>query len=520
MYKAFLNFIKLNKTWSIVIGVVILGVIWYLFSGDKNPVNDNFVLAEIGTIREEVSVTGNVTPLSDVDLAFERGGRVSAINMAVGDKVYTGQILASVSNADLVANVDQAQANLKKALAQYQDAKIGTRSEELALSQTQVDKATLDLAQAKTSFSNTLRDSYTKADDAVRNKIYSLFNDPNRYNAKLIFSTDTFLQEDIEDGKDIVTDNLDTWYRTLSKLDNSTDLDVLYQSTKTNLDIIKVLLDKCATAVNGLTPEAAYTLQSQIDAWKLNISGARTSIDLAISTLTQSHDAYQSASSALKIAQDQLNIKKAGSTSGQLLSAEASYEAAQAGVASAQAELAKSLIRSPINGVITDIPIKLGEIVPMNQKAVSVISYGDYQVETFVPEADISKIKLNNTAKTTLDAYGSDIVFETMVIKIDPAATVIDGVPTYKVTLKFVNQDERIRSGMTANLDILTAEKENVLTIPARAVYTRDGGRYVKIVNVDDSLTEVKVEMGLRGYNGFVEIISGLQEGEKVSTTL
>ena len=48
------------------------------------------------------------------------------------------------------------------------------------------------------------------------------------------------------------------------------------------------------------------------------------------------------------------------------------------------------------------------------------------------------------------------MLISTEVIKIDPAATIIDGVPTYKVTLKFVDQDERIRSGMTANLDILT----------------------------------------------------------------
>jgi RND family efflux transporter MFP subunit len=514
----FWNWIKRHKVWSVLIVVIVLGIVfWALKSGSTNT-QINSVKVERGGIKEEVSVTGNVKPLSDVDLAFERGGRVASLNVAVGDKVYAGQVLASVSNADLVANLDQAKANLKKASAQYGDVKVGTRAEELALQKTRVDKSTLDLSQAKVALTSSIKDSYTKADDALRNKIYSLFTDPARYNSKLSFPTDNFLREDIEKSKDNLTDGLNTWYQSLAKLNDQSDLEVYYLEAKNYLVLIKSLLDKCAEAVNDLTTESAYTSQAQIDTWKLNVSSARTSIDLAIGTLTASYNTYQAAVSALKISQNELTIKQAGSTDGQLLSAEASLEVAQAQVASAQAELNKSIISSPISGVVTAIPIKLGEIVPMNQKAISVISYGDYEVETFVPEADIAKVKIDDKAKTTLDAYGSDVVFETSAIKIDPAATMIDGVPTYKVTLKFTNQDDRIRSGMTVNLDILTNQRADVLVVPSRAVKAQTDGKYVTVVDLSNQKTsERKVVTGLRGSDGMTEILSGLEAGESVA---
>jgi HlyD family secretion protein len=484
---------KNHKIWAGIIILIIAGIVMYFIFGGKGDTGPAFVLVEKGDIRQEVSVTGNVKPVSDVSLAFERGGRVAGLNVSVGSHVYAGQILVSVANADLIANLDQAKANLKKVQAGLGDT---------------AKQSILTLAQTKISLANTIKDSYTKADDALRNKIYSLFNDPIKYNARLAFTTDTFLQEDIEDGKDDMGDSLDSWYRTLIKTNISLDLEKNYNLAKTNLMSLKSLLDKCAEAVNGLTVETSGTTQTEIDTWKLNISTARTNINTAIDILVNSYDVFTSAELAVKISQNST------------LAEEASIEQAQAGVASAEAELAKSFIRAPFSGVITKVDIRLGEIVSTNQNIISLISDGNYQVESFIPEADIAKIKINDTAKTTLDAYGDSVVFETIVAKIDPAATFIDGVPTYKVTLGFVSPDDRIKSGLTANLDILTAEKTDVLTVPTRVIYTKEGEKYAKVLNSDQTESDIKVETGLRGSDGKLEIISGLNEGDKVVTSL
>jgi len=493
--KSFLNFIRNHKIWSFIILVIIILITWYLIKNNSENIKYTEVTVTRGSLSEIVSVIGNVKPLSDVKLAFERGGRVASINMTVGEKVYAGEVLASVSNADLLANLDQAKANLKKVQAGLGDNALQT---------------TLNFSQAENSLVSTIKDSYTKADDAVRNKMFTLFNDPIKYRASLAFSTDTFLKEDIEEGKDDITDGLDAWSRALAKFSSTSDLEIYYNQAKLNLTNIKKILDKCAEAVNSLTPEGAGATQIQIDGWKLNVSTARTNINTAYDSLISSYDQYKTLSLSVKISKNST------------LAEEASVEQATAGVASAEAELAKSIIKSPIDGVITTMDAKLGEIVPASKNIISIISYGEYQVESFVPEADIAKVKMGNLASTTLDAYGSGVNFETAVIKIDPAATVIDGVPTYKVTLKFSTQDERIKSGMTANLDILTNQKDNVLILPNRVLITKDDGKYVTVLNPADKSEkqEIKIITGLRGSDGNVEIISGLKEGDKVVSSL
>jgi multidrug efflux pump subunit AcrA (membrane-fusion protein) len=488
---SFGDFVKSHKIWSFIILIGVILIAWYFIKNNSENIKYTEISVVRGSLSEIVSVTGNVKPLSDVNLAFERGGRVANISVAVGDKVYTGENLASVSNADLLANLAQAEANLKKVKAGQGDSSL---------------KTNLDFSQAEISLVNAIKDSYTKADDAVRNKLFSLFINPVKYRARLAFNTDTFLQEDIEEGKDDITESLDSWSRSLIKLSSASNLEIYYNEAKLNLTNIKKLLEKSAEAVNGLSPESGYITQTQIDTWKLNISTARTSVNTAIDTLTNYFDQYKTADLAVKISQNSA------------LAEEASVEQAAAGVASAQAELAKSIIKSPIAGVITNIDAKLGEIVSANKNVISVISYGEYQVESFIPEADIAKVKIGNLGSTTLDAYGDSVVFETTVIKIDPAATVIDDVPTYKVTLKFVSQDERIKSGMTANLDILTNQKDNILVLPNRLIITKEGEKYVSVIDPTDQsdLLEIKIVTGLRGSDGNVEIISGLNEGDKV----
>ena len=100
----------------------------------------------------------------------------------------------------------------------------------------------------------------------------------------------------------------------------------------------------------------------------------------------------------------------------------------------------------------------------------------------------------------------------------DPAETLIEGLTTYKTILQFTDQQKDIdpKPGMTANIDILTAQRENVLTIPQRAITIENNKSFVQIIANDLSHQQVAIEAGLKGSYGNIEIISGLKEGDKV----
>ena len=165
--------------------------------------------------------------------------------------------------------------------------------------------------------------------------------------------------------------------------------------------------------------------------------------------------------------------------------------------------------------MVNKIDKKIGEIVSSNSPIVSMISDAEFEIEAYIAEADISRVIVNSTAKITLDAYGSDESFEAELVFVDPAETVIDGVSTYRALLHFVKLDERIRSGMTADIEIITGEIKNVLAVPQRALFDKDSKTLVKVF-ANGKIVEKEVVAGLKGFDGYVEIKEGLQEGEQV----
>src|SRR3989338_5600628 len=130
--------------------IVVAAGSWFFIFKKEKPVEYNYVAAELGEIRQEVSVTGKVEPAQSVDLAFEKSARVSEMKVEVGDRVIAGQILSSLENSDILAQMSEAYAKLdsaKAGLLQYeaalasQKAKLdelvrGTRKEEIVLAET------------------------------------------------------------------------------------------------------------------------------------------------------------------------------------------------------------------------------------------------------------------------------------------------------------------------------------------------------------------------------------------------
>lgn len=273
---------------------------------------------------------------------------------------------------------------------------------------------------------------------------------------------------------------------------------------------------------------ARLTRDSQINIYEANVAAAQKGVDLAIANLnlaqatqdTQLNSAQSqvnSAKAAYEVAKAQLNYKKAAPRAVDL----APYHAAIAQLTAAYELALKNLsdteLRAPIAGVITAVNYDVGEQTNLSVPAVTMMSLNGLNIKVDISESDIAKISLDDKVKITLDALGDDIEFDGTVVKIDPAPTVIQEVIYYKIQIDFDKTDYSIKPGMTANLTIYTDKRENVLFIPRRAVIEKDGRKIVRVLE-NNQPHEVEVVTGLKADDGYIEILSGLQENQKVIT--
>ena len=507
--------LNLPKKYTISALIIILIIGYFVFKEEK--LNVDFIVAERGNLEQVVSITGKVKPSSKVDLAFESGGKVANIYKEVGDIVYRGQILATLNNSQYQAQLLQAQASLEVEESRLNELKKGTREEEILIQETKVKNAEQSLVDAKNNLAVKIKDSFTKSDDAIRNQTDQLFDNPRSSSPQLIINTDYILESYIESKRASVEIIFNDWSDSLILDSNILNNISGYTNTaKNNLNEINNLLEKVSLAVNGLTVGSNLS-QTTIDGYKTDIASARVGVNTALSNLSTAEEKYKTAESSLSLEQQQLSLKKAGSTDEEINAQESKVKSAEANVKNYEALITKTIIHSPINGIVTKKNIEVGEIVQSNAIAFTVISNNEYEIEAFVPEADIAKIRINDIAMITLDAY-DEVDFEAKIIFIDPADTTIEGISAYKTKLQFTQKDERIFSGMTANIDILTDSREGVINVPYRVIMV-NGGQFVEILNDDGEVEKREVEIGMRSTDGRLEIISGLGEGDKVITS-
>ncbi len=502
---------------SIIALILILTGGYFVFGKSSGPLY-NTVLAKRGTVIQEVSVTGRVKPAQDVDLAFENTGKIANIYVDVRSKVISGQILASLSNEDIQAQLLQAQAGVQSAQANLDELKKGSRPEDIAIAQSQLLKAQQDLDNYYSGAIDVLNDAYTKANDAIRNQTDGIILNGETNSPSLSFSSsDVQAQINTQQQRISASGALNEWSAELNALKSNPTNDQV-DRTLTNSEQWISTIKSFLNSLMDATQNAIGVSSTTISTYKSNINTGKVEVDSAATNISNQEQSIASQKFTVETAQNQLNLKIAGSTPEQIAAQEAAVKEAQANVQNYEAQLEKTIIRAPFNGTITRQDGKVGQITNQNDSLISMMSNSKFQVEADVPEVDIPKVKIGDTTDITLDAYGNDVVFKAIVIKIDPAETLIEGVATYKVTLEFTDANDMIKPGMTANLDILTDKKDNVIYLPQRAVKT-DGQKTVILLNKDNTTKEVVVETGLKGSDGNVEITSGVNEGDIVVTS-
>jgi HlyD family secretion protein len=220
-------------------------------------------------------------------------------------------------------------------------------------------------------------------------------------------------------------------------------------------------------------------------------------------------------------------------------------EQARANLAASRDTLSKTTVRSPINGVVTSLPIKEGEVTvigTMNNAGTELMTVSDMstmEAILMVDETDLPAVKIGQHAVLTIDAYPNQ-TFDAIVTEVgaspvqanDPdlqGLIVNTDTINFKVKAKVINPPDTIRPGFSVTADILTGKRSDALAIPIQALVVRDvpGKRTVTgaplteqgvyVVTKGDRIAFRKVDTGITG-ELMIEAKSGVQLGDQIVT--
>jgi len=180
-------------------------------------------------------------------------------------------------------------------------------------------------------------------------------------------------------------------------------------------------------------------------------------------------------------AQNTLDAARAAlaSAEAQVKNGEAVVRQREAQLAAARVDLERTSIKAPVDGIVVKRSIEPGQTVAASLQAPELFviakNLTDMQVETSIDEADVGRVRLGQKASFTVDAFAGRH-FEGEVRQVRKAATVVSNVVTYTVVISAANPDLTLLPGMTANVRIITAQKDKVLKVPNAALRFRPTG--------------------------------------------
>jgi RND family efflux transporter MFP subunit len=216
-------------------------------------------------------------------------------------------------------------------------------------------------------------------------------------------------------------------------------------------------------------------------------------------------------------ANELLARKTAGMKSEAIRAKKLLSEQARENVKTLIVQVKNGVLTSPIDGRVVMLDARLGETSSLGKILARVSKSDDFIIEARVPESDIAKVKTGMHAVVTFDAFSTSEKFDAEVTDIDTAATVVQGVVSYVVKFHLSDLDDRLKEGMTANIDIETAKRESAPVVPFRALFKENGITYAEVKRGENSFEKVVVTTGLEGDEGVIEILSGLKEGDEVT---
>lgn len=372
------------------------------------------------------------------------------------------------------------------------------------------------VSAANASFNNTInaKDEYIKnyqeiKTDAEHDKILEKLNTAislTKLTSQMLHKTSDVLENTITNASFSQTD-----------LDNYKD-SILIQHGKVKQEVED--LNNAKQAIESAELEKKTEESSQVSVSASNeakiaaVEQQKTSAQLQLENIKIKAAVNENdAVSQLEIAKSQHLLKTEPIRDVDVASLRAQITQAQNQIDEAEHKLSMAILRAPIDGKISNVNFKAGELVSDKSDVIATISNnGNFSVETYIEEIDITKIEIAQKAYVTFDAV-EGARLEAVVSSISDVPTIdVNGIVTYLVKLTIADvKDAPIKEGMTSYLDFIIGEAKNVIAIPVSAVKRINGKPSVQI----ESGEWKEVQTGFTD-GKMVEISTGLNSGDKI----
>jgi HlyD family secretion protein len=520
-------------------GSVILAVLLVLLTGMLGacgPKNDSpeadtteTVTVGRGSLVTSVTAVGSVRPEAEVVLSFEISGRVTDVLVRSGDQVQKDQPLARLDSADLSLQVRNAEASLASVQAQLDQIVAGPTAEDIRAAEGQLASAEAALAQAiaqRDQLITGTKDSeivvaQTQV-DAARSRVTQLERQLAQTKAQDPAPDVTVAEIEVERAKITLDETQDEYNKAL---DRPWEEQEIRDSWAKQLEQAQLNYRQAqAQLQRALNTQNAYYVSLRV--LEAQIEEAKTSLTASEAQLLQATDSdaprkrasgasVDSARAQRDIAQAQLDALLAGASASEIAIAQANVDQAQVALDRARLGLERATLRAPLAGTIGAVDADPGTYVGPQIPAMTLVNDKQFSVEADVDEVDVGWLAVGQEVQITLDAFmGRGLTGE--VVAILPSGTLDLGVVSYRVTIALDPGDLPLRSGMTANTEIIREQRQDVLVVPNRAIWIdANTGRPFVEKSVDGEAVVAYIEQGVSN-DEFSEIVSGLEEGERL----
>ncbi|MDD5547470.1 MAG: efflux RND transporter periplasmic adaptor subunit [Candidatus Pacebacteria bacterium] len=515
----------------VISAVVLIVIIFAGYQGYKSITSTSgetrYVLAAVekGTIISSVTGSGQVSASNQVDVKPKTSGDVVYVGVTAGQEVKAGALIAQLDTRDALKAIRDAEVNLETAKINMEKL-VG--SSDLSVPKNQSD-AQEDLDKSYEDGFNAVSNAFLDLPSIMSGLQGILFekNISSEWNIDYFSSSVKTYDESIQQFRD------DTFakYQDARQRYDKNFLNYKLTNRSSDTAVIDSLISETYNTTKAIAEaikSANNLIQFYEDILTKKSLKANSLADTFLSTLSGYTGKANSHLSSLLSAQKSIkNYKTTLSEVGlDARTEQIIVDQKENALITAKEDLVDCYVRAPFAGTIAKLVVKKGDSASSGTSMATLITKQKV-AEISLNEVDIAKVKVGQKANLTFDAVDGLNVVGT-VIEVDGLGTVSQGVVTYTVKIGFDTQDERVKSGMSVNVSIITDVKQDILVVANSAVKTQGESKYVEMFNqpIDQvqgtqgfvsAIAPIKqqVEVGISN-DTLTEIVSGLKEGDQI----